>query len=364
MRPDAVHLRCEHIMRSLHLVLPAALLVACPSTPPADTGGDGGDAGEDGGTTEEGGYVTPQTEACTGASTACLSGSASTTGFTTSPRHMEVHLFRGYPSVGSAEISTIPVALDGTWAFSGVAAWDHYFVQVVADFGQPVAIAAVAGSLTVPSSTGPVAVQVPPVQLSVLQEAQPSGAVQLVSALAYVFDPSTGAAVSNATVAIEVGGAPQPLVWTSVTSTASAYVLKFPAGTAAQASYTVTTALSGSSSTSTWTLSSPTTSLSPTLTAPSSGGTVPAGQPLTVSWPELASDSELVELFTQQAGAWTSAYQSPPDDADVTQQTVPGADVTAGPLLINVDFLLGSCPVTSDGCVAATYVAASQVTAQ
>ena len=46
MRPDAVHLRCEHIMRSLHLVLPAALLVACPSTPPADTGGDGGDAGE------------------------------------------------------------------------------------------------------------------------------------------------------------------------------------------------------------------------------------------------------------------------------------------------------------------------------
>ncbi len=359
----AVHLRWEPIMRSLLLVLPAALLVACPSTPPAQTGGDGGDAGDDAGTTEEGGYVTPATEACTGASTACLSGTAAATAFTTAPKHMEAHLFRGYPSSGSAEISTLPVALDGTWAFSGVAAWDHYFVQIVADFGQPVAIAAVAGPLAVPSSAGPVAVQVPPVQLSVLQESQPSGAVQLVSALAYVFDPSSGAAVSSATVAIDVGGAPQPLVWTSVDATTSAYVLQFPAGTAAQATYTVTTELSGSSASS-WTLSSPTTSLSPTLSAPSSGATVPAGQPLTVSWPELPSDGELVELFKQQAGAWTAAYQSPPDDADVTQQTVPGADVTAGPLLINVDFLLGSCPVTSNGCVAATFVAASQVTAQ
>jgi hypothetical protein len=363
MWSGAAHLRWEPIMRSLHLVLPA-LLVACSPTPPAETGGDGGDAGDDGGTNEEGGgYVTPPTEACTGASTACLSGTATTTGFTTAPRHMEAHLFRGYPSTGSAEISTLPVALDGTWVFSGVAAWDHYFVQIVADFGQPVAIAAVAGPLAVPSSAGPVAVQVPPLQLSVLQESQPSGAVQLVSALAYVFDPSSGAAVSSAAVAIDVGGAAQPLVWTSVNATTSAYVLQFPAGTAAQATYTVTTALSGSSASS-WTLSSPTTSLSPALSAPSSGAMVPAGQPLTVSWPALPSDGELVELFRQQAGAWTAAYQSTPDDADVTQQTVPGADVTAGPLLINVDFLLGSCPVTSNGCVATTFVAASQVTAQ
>ena len=276
---------------------------------------------------------------------------------------MEVHLFRGYPSAGSSAIATVPVALDGTWAFSGLAAWDHYFVQVLADFGQAVSVAAVAGSLTVPSTAGPVAVQVPPVQLSVLQEAQASGGAQLVSAMAYVFDPSSGGAVSDATVAIDVGGAPQPLVLTQVTATTKAYVLQFPAGTAAQSSYTVTTALAGAS-TSTWTLSSPTTTLSPTLSSPTSGATVPAGQPLTVSWPELPSDGELVELFTQQAGAWTSVYQSAPDDGDVTQQIVPAADVTAGPVLVNVDFLLGSCPATSDGCVAATFVAASQVTAQ
>jgi hypothetical protein len=354
-------------MRSWFLVLPVALLVACSSSPPADTGGDGGDGGDN----EDGGidgafsgdaFIAPPTEACTGASTACLSGTAATTGFTSPAKHMEARLFRGYPSAGSTPLATVPVALDGTWAFSALPAWSHYFVQVLADFGQPLSVAAVAGSLTVPSAA-PVAVQVPPVQLSVLQETQPASAAQLVSALAYVFDPATGALVPNAAVAIDVGGTPQALAWTALGGGSSAYVLKFASGTAAQSSYTVTTTLPGASASS-WQLASPVASLAPSLTAPSNGGTVPAGQPLTVSWPTLASDAELVEVFNQPAGTWASDYQSPPDDSDATQQVVPPTYVTAGPLLINVEFLLGSCPTTSNGCVAAAFVAASQVTAQ
>jgi hypothetical protein len=349
------------------LVLSAALLVACSPTPPADTGGDGGDSGDNGDGGSDGAFsgdafVAPPTEACTGASTACLSGTAATTGFTSMAKHMEVRLFRGYPSSGSTPLATVPVALDGTWAFSALPAWSHYFVQVLADFGQPLSVAAVAGSLTVPSA-GPVALQVPPVQLSVLQDSQPGGAAQLVSVLAYVFDPSSGALVPNAAVAIDVAGAPQALAWTALAGGTNAYVLKLPAGTPAQASYTITTTLSGSAASS-WQLSSPVASLTPTLSAPSNGGTVPAGQPLTVSWPAVPSDGALVELFTQQAGAWSLADQLPPVDGDATQQIVPPTEVTAGPLLVNVEFLLGSCPATSNGCVAAAFVAASQVTVQ
>jgi len=353
-------------MRRLLLALPVVpLLAACPSTAPApDTGDDAGDGGGlADGNPFDGPIITPQTEACTGDATACLSGTAAPSGFTAKPKRMEVNLYGEYPASNATPLTTVPVAVDGTWAFSGLSSWPHYFVQVVADFGQPVAIASVVGSLAVPSTGAPVPVRVLPVQLSILQEAQTGGAQQLVSALAYVFDPSTGAAVSDASVAIVVGGTPQPMTWTTVAASTSAYVLKAPSGTAAQASYAVTTALPGSA-TSTWQLTSPTSTLTPALTAPANGATVAKGAPFTVTWSAVPADAESVELYAMAQGAWTSVYQSPLDAADVTQQAVPGMNVTAGPLLVNVQFLLGGCPASSDGCVAAAVVAATQVTAQ
>jgi hypothetical protein len=349
--------------RSLPTLSVLALLAACSSNAP-DTGGDAGDAGEALDAEGDGPVVTPQTEACTGSATACLSGRAAPSGFTVAPKRMKANLYREYPGVGTASpLATVPIAVDGTWAFSGLLPWGHYFVEVLADFGQTVSIGAVVGPLSTPSTGAPVVVKVQPVQLSVLQEAQAGGAQQLVNALAYVFDPTSGAPVQNATVTIVVGGTPQPMAWTQVAGGAYGYVLQAASGTAAQASYAISTSLPGAAI-STWNLAAPAATLSPTLSSPVNGAAVPAGQPLVVAWPAQPADVELVELYTQgTAGSWTSAYQVSAD-ADATQQSMPGAVVTAGPLLVNVEFLLGGCPSTSDGCVAAAVVAASQVTAQ
>jgi hypothetical protein len=353
-------------MRRLLLALPVlALLVGCPSTAAAPDTGD--DAGEGGATLDgEADAVasTPTTEACTGATTACLSGTAAASGFTVQPARMKAELYREYPSSGATAMTSVPVALDGTWAFSGLPAWSHYFVQIVADFGQPVALSSVVGALTVPSTGAPpVAVRVQPVQLSVVQQSQVGAPQQLVSALAYVFDPSSGAPVSNATVSIVVGGTPEPMAYTAVAAGTYGYVLKAAASTPAQASYTVTTTLPGATA-STWQLVAPTSTLTPVLSAPVTSTTVPAKQPLTVAWAAQPSDAELVTLYAQTEGVWNAVYQSPPDAADVLQQIVPGPQVTMGALLVNVQFLSGSCPATADGCVAGAVVAAAQVTAQ
>lgn len=352
--------------RLLFALLAPPLLVACPSSTAAPDAGEGaGDGGEvanlDGDVDAE---VTPTTEACTGVATTCLSGTAAPSGFTVAPKRMKVELYREYPASGAVPVASVPVALDGTWAFSSLGTWGHYFVQLVADFGQPVSLSSVVGALTVPSTGSPIALRVLPVQLSLLQQGPPGGPQLLVSALGYVFDPLTGAPVSNATVAVVVGGTPQAMTWTQVAASTYAYLFTAPSMTPAQATYTVTTSQPGGA-TSTWQLTAPTTTtLMPNLTAPAGGATIPANQPLTVEWPAQAADAETVELYAMAQGTWSSVYASPIEAADVLQQTVPSTDVTAGSLLVNVQFLLGGCPPTADGCVAAGVVASAQVTAQ
>ena len=56
-----------------------------------------------------------------------------------------------------------------------------------------------------------------PVQLSVVQSATSGGALELESALAYVFEPSTGApSTGTDTVTIGVGGTQVPMPWTAI----------------------------------------------------------------------------------------------------------------------------------------------------
>jgi hypothetical protein len=275
---------------------------------------------------------------------------------------MKANLYREYPAPGAVIANSVPVAIDGTWAFDGLAAWGHYFVQIEADFGGSVAIATLVGPLPVPSTGSAVAVAVRPVQLTVLQES-PGGSEQLVSAIAFVFDPQTGAPTTSATVAIDVAGTPQPMVPTPSAGGTIGYLFTAPAGTAAQSTYTITTALPGASM-STWQLVAPASLFSPLVSAPVGGATLPAGQPLTVAWPPQPADTEAVAVYTKVGGAWTAAYESPPVAADGTQITIPANVVAAGPLLLNAQFFTAGCAATSDGCVTAAAVVAVQVTAQ
>ncbi len=305
-----------------------------------------------------------QTSGCAAGAADCLGGTAGTAGFTATPARMDANLYREFPEQGTAPLATVPVGSDGSWAFPALATWGHYYVQIAADFGQPQAVGAVVGPLSVPATGAPLAVNVKPVQLTVVEQALAGAALQLQSATAYVFDPGSGATVQGATVTITVGGS--PVAMTAGTSAGSYSASFASAPPAAQPSYTITTALPGASPTS-WQLQSASPTFTPTLTAPANGATVPKSQPLAVSWPaQPGADEEVVELFTQQQNAWQLAWSSPrPDDADVTQETVPATYVTAGsPLLVDVLFAVGSCPATADGCVVSGEIAAAQITAQ
>jgi hypothetical protein len=309
----------------------------------------------------------PSPVQCTGDVNACLSGTAAVQGFTATARQLQVNLFREFPATGAVPLTTVAIAPGGTFAFDGLAAWEHYYIEVQADFGQAVAPAVFVGPLGVPSS-GPMDIAVPPVQLSVLEQSAPGGSMVLASALAYVFDPASGAPAQNETVSITVGGAPVPMVWTAVTPGVFGYSATFASGTAAQPAYAVSTAAPGVSTASSWQLVAEVPSFTPTLSGPASGATISADQPLTVSWPaQSASDEEIVQLFTQESGVWSSVFRSPvPDDSDAVGETIPASDVTpAGkPLLLNVAFVSGSCPPTANGCVVAETIAAEEITPQ
>jgi len=309
---------------------------------------------------------------CSGDATRCLAGTASMAGFDASvTAPLRVKLFREYPLAGATESATTDVAYDGTWTFSGLDPWAHYFVQIAADFGQPVAVASVAGPLTIPTAAGASgpAVQVKPVQITVVEEALSGGPLQAASALVLAFDPGTGAPLAGATVTMGVGGAqvPVPEVQEGGIPT---YAVTLPASTPVQSTYTFTVVpAGGTGTTSTWQVAAGNApaAITTALTSPQTGATVPQGQALAVAWPaQTAADVELVELFAQGAGgAWSQTWASTPYDATATGVTVPGSQVTAGaPLLLNVAFASAGCVTGGDGCVLRDQVAAAQITAQ
>jgi hypothetical protein len=287
-------------------------------------------------------------------------------GFTLPPNRFQAQIFREFPVAGATPLATSVVGYDGSYAFSNLSPWEHYFVQAAADFGQAVAVSAVVGPLTVPATGGGGAdVTIKPVQLTIVQQAAAGGALQLQSALAYVFDPASGAPSRGANVTIEVGGA-QVAMQESTQGGAEAYSVAFTQPPPAQPTYTVTTLLAGSASPTTWNAAAGSASFTPTLTVPAANATVPQGQPLLVSWPtEVSADDEVVVLYAQQQNAWAQQYESPhPDDQDATSETIPASYVTSGPLLLNVLFAAAHCPPDQDGCVLNDETAAVQITAQ
>lgn len=349
---------------SLLLSVPLGLLtLAC--TPSGGTGPTGSPViPQDGG-------IAPQqdTETCTGDTTKCLSGTAQTKSLA-APQAYFASLYTMLPLGGAAPVAQQQVARDGTWAFSNLSEGEHYYVQIAAVYGEGAdggggnAIGATVGPLAVPASGSTQAVVVKPVQLTVEQSATSGGALELVSALAYVFDPTTGApSTGNDTVTIGVGGTQVPMPWTAIAPNVYAYSATFTSPTPAQSTYTITTSSSAS-----WQLVANTPSFTPSITAPASGATVPSGTDLLVSWaPQPTADEELVLLYDQttDGGPWTAVNPSAaPLPSSTTQATLPGSEIVAGPLLVDAEFLVGSCPLTADGCVISEAIASSQITAQ
>jgi hypothetical protein len=339
-----------------------AATAAC-SGPTGDTAAGLDDGGADGALPA----VPPAHNACTGAATTCLSGTASTTQSLAAPQRYVANLYELFPLAGASPVAKQEVALDGTWAFSGLPTGGHYYVYVVAVYGEAdgsggTSIAATVGPLAVPSSGQPVDVVVQPAQLSVLESSVAGGALEIRSALAYLFDPSTGApSTGSETVSITVGGTSVPMPWTAVTSTQYGYYATFASATPAQSTYTIKT------STASWQLVGTAPTFTPSLTAPASGAKVPSGQALVVSWSaQPTADEELVYVYTQASGGtWTPVNASPPPvGPGVTQTTIPGSEIVAGSLLIGDAFVVGSCPASADGCIVAEAVANAQITAQ
>jgi hypothetical protein len=307
----------------------------------------------------------PETLACTGDTTACVSGTATSKSLPAAQRFV-ASLFPMFPIQGVSPVAEQEVAVDGTWAFSGVAPGAHYYVQIVGVYGTT-SIPAMVGPVAVPTSGAPIAVTVEPVELDVVEGSTAGGPLELQSALAYVFDPATGApSTGGDTVSILVGGTAVPLAWTQIVTGVYGYYAALPAGTAAQATYTLTTSVGGAAATS-WSLTATAPAFTPSITAPAAGATVPAGQDLAVAWTaQPGADMEVPNVYTlPSGGSWTveNASQAPLASS-VTQATIPGADVLAGPLLVDVSFLVGNCPATADGCVIAEAIASNQLTAQ
>ena len=369
----------------------ASLLVfaasACSTSSAGNAAEDGGGTADDATVMADAGpiQVPPVTGTakamCAANPTACLTGTAATPKFTAKPVQMKAALYRVFPFGTERPLDAELVAGDGTWVFAGppdggadagLDPWAHYYVQIEADFNVDggatgSAVTALAGPLTVPSAGEPVALSVPPIQLSVLESRAagvPGGTMQLQGVLAHVFDPSTGAEIKgSATVTITVGGTPVAVPWSGDDGGLDAYSLQFAPLTPAQPTYTVTVAspLFGPAP-ATFQLVAVEPAFDGAIVSPDGGAPVPAGSPLPVVWaPEPQADYEIVQIFASNGLA--SVYISPePDPPDEVEETVE-AGLPAGSYLLNVSYSKTNCPPTADGCVQANTVSAENITA-
>jgi hypothetical protein len=351
---------------------------------PAANADDGGDAAADATVAVDTGGATAalppltaaEKAACVANPTGCLTGTAAASTFTTTPAQMTAKLYRVFP-YGTEQPLGGPQLVDdaGTWGFGGLPdagldPWGHYYVQVEADFnvdaGVGAAVAAIVGPLGVPSSGQPIAVDVPPVQLNVLESRVPGGPMRLQWVLAHVFDPASGAEIKGGptwTVTIAIGGTSQPVPWSSADGGVGAYFFEFSTPPAAQPSYTVT--VSGAEdggAPATFQLVADEPAFDGAIVSPDNGASVPANSPLSIVWTaEPQADYEVVQVF--QSSGFASVYVSPqPDPPDQTEETV-DAGLEAGSYLINVSYAKTNCPATASGCVQANTVSAANVTA-
>jgi hypothetical protein len=303
---------------------------------------------------------------------ACLSGTVSTASFSAKPQVLVAWVYRVFPAGGtSTSLAKETVATDGTWAFSNLPAWGHYYVQIAAGFGQTYGPSATVGPLTVPSSA-PVAVQVRPVQIMASEQQGMGGSIGLDWVSAYAFDPSSGDELQGdaASVSVAVGGTSTPLPWMTNGSDGGSdggsegpYFYQFPSPPPAQASYTVTTAGAAfGAMPASWQV----TAMPPTFMPSITTTQTPMGsQDVSVSWAaQPTADYVTVAVFDATSGALVTSTDPIAPDQPQAQLHLPATDGGAVNYVVDAYFTTASCPTTTDGCVLSSVVAAAQITAQ
>jgi hypothetical protein len=346
----------------------------------ACSGGSNG-PGTDGGSSDV--AVPPDSQNCTGDATRCLFGTVVTVGMTAKMQAANANLYRVFPSNSGmvAEAQQL-VAKDGTWAFSGLDPWAHYFVQIDGNFGKlgdinaaKEAIVRPVGPLSVPSGGMPIATLVKPIEVQAYEQRQPAGQNLLVWVSAHVFDPTSGSELgAGANVAVVVSATSTPMSYGTNPSDPGAYYVAFSPPVPAATSYSITVSHpSFGSSPATFQIVADPPNFDAALTSPASGGTITVGQPVTATWTTQPSvDYEVLEWFFQQMSMqgpmWERVYASspvPPEGPDSTTATVPMEKVASpGMYLLNVAFAKANCPASYDGCVYGNSVASAQLTAQ
>jgi hypothetical protein len=334
----------------------------------------------DGGSNDAGlpdGYVPiPATEECQGVKTACLFGTVAFHDFKAPPTASRVILYRVFPhgetdavapcTTTTRESCWVPVALDGTFAFSDLPAWSHYYLQAQARFEADAAaptVASVVGSFAVPAGGTSIALVIRPVFLEVLQQASSGMSTTIAWASAHLYDPATGVEVTTGTVSLSANGKTTVMPYGANAGGTESFFTKLPPGTPGGTSFTITTSYAElGSSPVTWSLVGDPVTFQGSLTLPASGA-IPANHPLTVSWTEEPMASyEVTELFFQQGSS--PVYVSPVFAPDVMTDTIPASEVaTPGTYLLNESYANATCPATADGCVYNVWTAAETLTA-
>ncbi len=311
----------------------------------------------------------PQDTVCPDDAGACLSGTAEAGVFAIPPAEIQASLYGLFPfatgDAGPAPLGVQKVAKDGTWAFGGVPVGQHYFVRFdpgyALDAGANLEAGAVTwiGPLAIPDDAdASIGVTVKPAELQVFEQGAPGGAMQLDALLARVAEATPG----GSSVSVLIGSTPTAVPYDP---TRGYYYLPFTTPPAAQTSYRFTTSPEAGTPT-TWTLVSNPPATAGAVTAPAGAASVTVNRALTVSWTAAAdADYVLIEVFQQVAAGYAQTFAVSPPDLTTTTETLPASAVpVAGTYLLDVGFVRANCPVTSDGCVRSSRVAAQQFTAQ
>ena len=338
-------------------LLTLALLASCSSSSGTLEPPPGTDAGVDGSLPPP-----PKTATCTGSTSTCLLGTVSTSQFALAPTGTQVSLYDVYPYGAVTPVGRQPLAEDGTFAFSGlsVSVGTAYYIQAESVFGPGAAkmgngVASVAGPFSLPSPAS-IAIQMKPVFLEALQQ-RPSGggSTTLAWASGHVFDPATGAEVTDATVSFSNGTKSWPMPYGKNAGGISSYYVAIEAGVAGGTAFTVTTGGGALKlPQKTWNLTGEPATFDGSVSSPSPGAAVPAHSPLTVTWvPAAGATYEVVQLFATQGTMQTPVFLSPAANATtVMTETIPASALAAaGSYLLNVAYSNASCPPAADGCV-------------
>jgi hypothetical protein len=311
----------------------------------------------------------PRTEACVGRKSLCLAGTVTAHDFKASPMTSQVALYRVFPHGDAAFVDRVPVALDGTFAFSKVPAWGHYYLEAQATFVEGTnahTVASITGSFTVPASGAPIPLVVRPVFIEVLQQASPSAATTLTWASAHIYDPMTGAEVKTGTVFLSANGKTVPMTYGVNAAGMESFFATVPAKTPGGTSFKITTSYRElGSAPVTWNLVGDPETFQGSIVSPK--GVVPADKPLEVTWVKQQDASysyTITELFQVNGSAPVLRYASQATAPDQATDTIPGSDLAStGTYLLNESYVDAMCPVVADGCVYNAWTAAETLTA-